>query len=38
MLNGSPFLKMILEKVIDLKNDYNNIITCDPALQKFSFK
>lgn len=30
MLEGSPFLYMIHEKVIDLKKDYITVMQCDP--------
>ena len=30
MLEGSPFLYMIHEKVMDLKKDYTTILRCDP--------
>lgn len=30
LLEGSPFLNMIYEKVIGLRKDYESVIKCDP--------
>ena len=39
MLEGSPFLFMIHEKVIDLKKDYTTILKCnDDFEEKYPFK
>jgi hypothetical protein len=38
MLEGSPFLNLILEKAQDLKKDYNTIVQVDNSFQKYSFK
>ena len=37
MLEGSPFLHMIHEKVVDLKKDYTAILRCEPSFDKYSF-
>lgn len=38
LLDGSPFLNMIYEKVIGLKKDYETVIKCDPNFKKYTFK
>lgn len=37
MLEGSPFLYMIHEKVMDLKKDYTTILRSDSNFDKYSF-
>ena len=38
MLEGSPFLFMIHEKVMDLQKDYTTILKIDSNFEKYSFK
>jgi hypothetical protein len=37
MLEGSPFLQMVLEKATDLKKDYEGVLAADAAFKKYSF-